>query len=162
MSGGKFDYNQFNIKTIAEDIRYYLDKQGKVKDTDELFMSDDFYEKYPDEKYHYKHPNDVNMEMEKAIRLLEIAYIYAHRIDYLLSGDDSDESFLSRLKEDLDITKDSDDLILVSKSKLKEEIIDSLSKYLTYDEDYYDFSKGYRSLSKTELSNEADDVILKI
>jgi hypothetical protein len=36
------------------------------------------------------------------IRYLRIAEIYAHRVDWLLSGDDNEEHFIKRLKEDLD------------------------------------------------------------
>ena len=37
--------------------------------------------------------------------LLKKATIYAQRIDWLVSGDDGEESFLSRLKEDLEQLK---------------------------------------------------------
>lgn len=42
------------------------------------------------------------IEFKKGIEYLKKAMIYTHRIDYLLAGDDSDETFLERLKKDLD------------------------------------------------------------
>ncbi|MGV8096736.1 MAG: hypothetical protein AB2L24_33180 [Mangrovibacterium sp.] len=33
---------------------------------------------------------------------MRIAEIYAHRVDWFLSGDDGEEHFIKRLKEDLD------------------------------------------------------------
>lgn len=37
-----------------------------------------------------------------AVKYLKIAEVYTHRIDWLLSGDDGEESFLERLDEDLE------------------------------------------------------------
>ena len=39
--------------------------------------------------------------MKEAVRALKIAQVYAQRVDWLLSGDDGEESFLSRLEEEL-------------------------------------------------------------
>ena len=46
--------------------------------------------------------------MSEAVKALEIAYIYAQRVDRLLSGDDGDESFLRRLKEELNQNKEDE------------------------------------------------------
>jgi hypothetical protein len=35
------------------------------------------------------------------MKVLRVAAVYAQRIDWLLSGDDGEESFLKRLKEEL-------------------------------------------------------------
>jgi hypothetical protein len=40
--------------------------------------------------------------MKEAVNVLRVAQIYAHRIDWLFSGDDGEESFLKRLDEDLE------------------------------------------------------------
>ena len=40
--------------------------------------------------------------MKKGLIALKVAAIYAQRIDWLLSGDDGEESFKRRLKEELD------------------------------------------------------------
>ena len=40
-------------------------------------------------------------EFEKGMEYVRLAQIYTQRIDWLLSGDDGEESFYQRLKEDL-------------------------------------------------------------
>ena len=62
----------------------------------------EYYEKYPDEKYHCKYPDEVIEKFKEGVKILKQAEVYAQRIDWLLSGDDGDETFLERLKEDLD------------------------------------------------------------
>lgn len=41
-------------------------------------------------------------EFRNAISVLRKAEIYAHRIEWLLSGDDGEDNFVERLKKDLD------------------------------------------------------------
>ena len=52
-------------------------------------------------KYEYNYPKEVIDEFKKGVELLKKAQVYAQRIDWLLSGDDGEESFLQRLKDDL-------------------------------------------------------------
>jgi hypothetical protein len=40
-------------------------------------------------------------EFEKAVKALKLAYVYAQRIDWLLSGDDGEDSFYIRLQAQL-------------------------------------------------------------
>jgi hypothetical protein len=44
-------------------------------------------------------------EFKNAAKYLRIAYVYAQRVDWLISGDDGEESFLERLKEELEKLK---------------------------------------------------------
>lgn len=46
-------------------------------------------------------------EFKRAVRLLRKAAVYAQRIDWLLSGDDGEDSFHKCLKEELDALKNS-------------------------------------------------------
>ena len=101
MSGGAFDYKQFHIQQIAEEIQHELDKQGRVKDKEELYMMGDYYEKYPEERFYPTYPKAVQDRMLEAVAALELAHVYAQRVDWYLSDDDGDESFLRRLKEEL-------------------------------------------------------------
>jgi hypothetical protein len=39
--------------------------------------------------------------MKEAVKQLRIAAIYAQRVDWFLSGDDGEESFIERLNEEL-------------------------------------------------------------
>jgi len=105
MSGGHFNYTQHNIRDIFEDIEKEIRNNGKIKTSAELkeegWIDSDWYEKYPEDLKHYEYPEEVIEEFKKGVEILKKAYIYAHRIDWLLSGDDGEESFLSRLKEEL-------------------------------------------------------------
>ena len=108
MSGGAFEYKQYHIKQIAEEIQSELDKQGKEKSKEELYMMGDYYEKYPEERFEITYPKEIQDRMSEAVKALEIAHIYAQRVDRLLSGDDCDESFLRRLKEELNQNKEDE------------------------------------------------------
>ena len=101
MSGGYFDYNQYRINDIANSIERELNRQGKEKPKDELYGDNEYYEKYPDEKYYYTYPKIVQEKMREAVKQLKISAVYAQRVDWLLSGDDGEESFIERLSEDL-------------------------------------------------------------
>ena len=43
--------------------------------------------------------------MRQGLKIIRKAYIYAQRIDWLLSGDDGEESFHERLEEELNELK---------------------------------------------------------
>ena len=101
MSGGHFEYKQFHIEDVAEKIKEHLKNQGELKDDVELLGMRDYYETYPDEKYNGVESKDVQDRFKEAIRHLELAKIYTHRIDWYLSGDDGEESFLERLEDEI-------------------------------------------------------------
>lgn len=105
MSGGYFDYNQYRIGDIADSIECELNRQGKEKPKDELYADKEYYEKYPDEKYYSTYPEIVQEKMREAIKQLKIAAVYAQRVDWFLSGDDGEETFLKRLQEELNQLK---------------------------------------------------------
>lgn len=111
MSGGAFEYQQHRINDIIESIQEEIDKNGREKTKEELRewggYDPEYYEKYPDEKYHPEYSADVINEFKIGVEKLKEAYIYAQRIDWLLSGDDGEESFLERLKEELNKLKNT-------------------------------------------------------
>jgi len=80
MSGGHFDYQQYNIERIAEDVETLVENND-------------------DKEYPYSR-RTIN-EFKRAIPMLREAYVYAQRIDWLVSGDDSEETFHKRLQADL-------------------------------------------------------------
>ena len=102
MSGGYFNYDQWKISEIADDVERLVYKNGRAKTDKELI--DDWF---PEEKYHYAYPEEVVEEFKKGLDILKKAYVYAQRIDWLLSGDDGEDNFLRRLKEDLGKLKES-------------------------------------------------------
>jgi len=102
MSGGAFQYNQYRIRQIWEDIQEELDKQGQEKPKDLLgYFGREYFEKYPEERFETTYREDIQQIFKDGIRALKIAEIYAQRIDWYLSGDDGEDSLVSRLKEDL-------------------------------------------------------------
>ena len=105
MSGGRFNYYQYKIGYIAEAIEKEIGMSGKPKTKQELkeehWHDDEWYKKYPEDLCHYKYPDEVIAKFKDAVNILRIAEVYAHRIDWLLSGDDGEESFLERLDKDL-------------------------------------------------------------
>jgi hypothetical protein len=105
MSGGHFDYKQYQIDDIADSIERELNKQGKEKPKDELYGDEEYYERYPDERFYHAYPEIVQEKMREAVKQLKIAAIYVQRIDWLLSGDDSEEGFIKRLSKDLNALK---------------------------------------------------------
>ena len=85
MSGGHFDYMQYRISDIATMI-------------DELIASNDT----PDEDgYSYNYTPDTINKFLLASATLKVAAKMAQRIDWLVSGDDSEESFHERWSEEL-------------------------------------------------------------
>jgi hypothetical protein len=86
MSGGYFKYEQFKLQQIADDI-------------EQLIVEND------ETEWDYKFKPETLYELETAVNLLRRAYIYVQRIDYLVSSDDSEATFLRRLNEQL---KDQD------------------------------------------------------
>ena len=92
MSGGRFDYSQYRITQIIDTI------EQEIINNDAEPRPVDYFE-----------PNNFSQEtieeFKKGIEYLKIAQVYAQRIDWLLSCDDSEESFHKRLKEDLNELK---------------------------------------------------------
>jgi len=107
MSGGHFDYIQTRFEwQIIDPIERLIENNGREKTKEELkgesWNRDDWYERYPEDKFYYKYPDDIVDEFKKAVHYLKMAQIYTQRIDWLISGDDGEDSFRSRLKEDLE------------------------------------------------------------
>ena len=77
MSGGYFHYQQNNISDIEEKLERYIIGDGKSES--EAVMN----------------------EMKKTLETLREAYIRVKRLDWYLSCDDSEESYLMRLRKEL-------------------------------------------------------------
>lgn len=99
MSGGAFDYDQYRIRTIWETIQSALDRQGQLRESGYWMDKDEYYETYDDE---------IVELFKKGIEVLKEAEVYAQRIDWFLSGDDGDDNFKRRLKEELGKLKKGD------------------------------------------------------
>lgn len=95
MSGGFFDYDQYRITTIAESIESVIEKNFKQ------IEPKDKWGDWDDRKYYYEYPDEIIERFKEAVKILKMANVYAHRIDWLLSGDDGNENFIKRLESEL-------------------------------------------------------------
>ena len=89
MSGGTFDYIQYRFEEIVDRIEEEI-KDNTVKP--EYWWGEWNGQVYSDETI---------AEFKKAIEVVNKARVYVHRVDWLLSGDDGEESFHKGLAEDL-------------------------------------------------------------
>ena len=89
MSGGHFNYRQHTLLDMADDI-------GSEILTNDSTEKDEWGNNIGS---HYT-PETI-AEFEVAVKALKLAYVYAQRIDWLLSGDDGEDSFHKRLQAQL-------------------------------------------------------------
>ena len=105
MSGGTFNYDQYKIQYMRDQIEQVIIKKGTKKTSEEIkdegWRDNEWYKKYPEDLYHYEYPEEVIEKFKEGIDILRKAEIYAQRIDWLLSGDDGEETFIERLESDL-------------------------------------------------------------
>ena len=97
MSGGHFDYEQYKLEQIADSIERIIEGNKK-----EVADEDRWHEVWDDRIYYYDYPDEVIEKFKEGVDLLRKAKAYADRIDRLVSDDDGEQTFLERLKEDLD------------------------------------------------------------
>lgn len=80
MSGGRFSFKQHHIGEIADEIECRIYENENVKD---------------------RFRNTTIKRFREGVKYLRIAQIYAQRIDWLLSFDDSENTFHERLEAEL-------------------------------------------------------------
>jgi hypothetical protein len=85
MSGGTFDHQDYVIRDIAEQI-------------DELIESNDCVSEYGYTRGYSFRTLDV---FHATSDLLKRARVMVHRIDWLVAGDDGEDTFHKRLDDDL-------------------------------------------------------------
>ena len=89
MSGGHFNYKQHTLLDMADDIGSAI-------------LTNDSTEK---DEWGYsigrQYSPETIAEFEVAVKALKTGYVYAQRIDWLLSGDDGEDSFHKRLQAQL-------------------------------------------------------------
>lgn len=90
ISGGHFNYEQYRIQRIADEI-------------EQLILSNDRNELNEwGDPIGRGYSKETMVEFEVGLDYLRKAIIYAQRIDWLVSGDDGEENFHERLKNDLE------------------------------------------------------------
>jgi hypothetical protein len=85
MSGGHFEYIQYRIDEAANDVRRVIADCGK---------EDQF-------GYGVDYSDDTKAKFAECELMLRKSAIFLQRVDWLVSGDDGEESFHRRLEEDL-------------------------------------------------------------
>lgn len=89
MSGGHFNYLQYRIGEIADEVA-------------ELIRDNDITERTAwGERIGYGFTAETIAEFRKGLKALREAEVYAQRIDWLVSGDDGEDNFRRRLADDL-------------------------------------------------------------
>lgn len=100
-----------NREDVIKSLKFmcnFNENDGKLYFNDsnavyEVVIYDGEREEWSDGKWHLEIEDpDVVEEFKKGLKILKMASIYAQRIDWLLSGDDGEDSFKKRLKENLD------------------------------------------------------------
>ena len=106
MSGGAFDYQQRYIEEIADDIEQEIIEAGR-KILQEVWEKNHWYGgSYDDSDRTYPIYERKTIDiMKRAVYVLRMAYIYAKRVDWMLSGDDNEESLVKRLDKELKALK---------------------------------------------------------
>jgi len=93
MSGGRFGYVQSRLDwEVIEKLEEIIVRNGAGEVRDEDYRDSEYFEEYS--------PETVE-EFRKGLDLVKRAQVYIQRIDWLVSGDDSEDTFHKRLAEDL-------------------------------------------------------------
>lgn len=89
MSGGHFDYNQYRIQEVAFDLRNLIDKieSGFIDEWGINFAEN------------YGKP-EILEKFKLTLDYLEKTHKMVHEVDYLVSGDTGQDSFLKIWKEE--------------------------------------------------------------
>ena len=77
MSGGRFDYNQYKLQYLAEDIQEIIERNNPLNPGD-------------------RHSPEIIERYKEAAYNLERTYQMVQRIDWLESCDDGPEAFMER------------------------------------------------------------------
>ena len=80
MSGGYFDYNQYRLQEMIDELEKREERIRQLDEDAYDFLTEDM--------------------IEDAKVIAKLAQIFIHRVDWLLSGDDGPETFKERIKED--------------------------------------------------------------
>ena len=96
------------ISTEPQKRKFRASIDSKVSNDKKLtfevceFIYEYYEDKDGEQVWYGDYSKETLDEFRKGLDILNKAYIYAQRIDWLISGDDGEESFHRRLKEDLE------------------------------------------------------------
>ena len=100
MSGGFFEYNQYRVDEIAEEISRVIARVQKTREELKDSPTDPADPNYNWDRY-YDFSDETLAKFIEARDILKRGAFMAQRIDWLLSGDDGEESFHRRWNEEL-------------------------------------------------------------
>ena len=90
MSGGHFDYKQYHLEDIADEI-------------DRIISVNDVVEKNEyGLEMGYNYPEEIIKKFNETRKTLRLAAAMAQRVDWLVAGDDGELSFLKRWEEEVE------------------------------------------------------------
>lgn len=84
MSGGHFEYKQYEMSRVADEIETLIQNNNKQ---DEWGYTTNFNTETPD-------------KFAEAVKQMRLASAMVHRIDWLVSGDDGEDSFHKKWDEE--------------------------------------------------------------
>lgn len=96
MSGGYFDYQQYKLDQMADEILHLIESNEDKTVND-----------WGDRKGRFYSAETIQ-RFKEAVDALNLAKVYVQRIDWLVSGDDGEESFHNRLNKELNELKECD------------------------------------------------------
>lgn len=85
MSGGHFDYKQYTCENIADEIDRLIASNGKPNENG----------------FVHEYPLDIIERFKEAAHTLRQAGEMAQRVDWLVSGDDGEDSFRKRWEKEV-------------------------------------------------------------
>lgn len=100
MSGGHFEYKQYHVNELAEEMDRLIAKAAKVAEEIKDTPEDPSDPNYCWDRY-YLFSDETLAKFIEARDTLRRASVMAQRVDWLVSGDDGEESFHRRWEEDL-------------------------------------------------------------
>ena len=106
MSGGAFEYQQYHIEEIANSIEQEIIEAGREIPKEIWAKSHWYGSSFDDSDRTYPTYERKTIDiMKRAVYVLRMAYIYAKRVDWMLSGDDGEDTLVKRLQEELQALK---------------------------------------------------------
>ena len=106
MSGGAFEYQQYHIEEIADSIEQEIIEAGREIPKEIWAKSHWYGSSFDDSDRTYPTYERKTIDiMKRAVYVLRMAYIYAKRVDWMLSGDDGEDTLVERLQEELQALK---------------------------------------------------------
>lgn len=102
MSEGEIGHNEAIIIEIIEELETAITMNGKPIPKEYMDAFDkEYYQKNPEEALYPAYSDEIISKFKEGVDALKRACVYVQWIDWLLSGDDRENSFLNILEKKL-------------------------------------------------------------